>query len=110
MELTTNQVASQIESIIDAIKLEGKQSVELIKAEAETMRDYDKQLAISSAGHKVAGMAITMIRDQAKGDASDCLYKMIVAQKSLKSHWERLKYLQAQLNGYQSIYRHLEVT
>ena len=110
MELTTVQVASQIETVIDAIKTEGKLSTDLIKAEAESMRDYDKQVAISSASHKAAGMAVTMIRDQAKGDASEHLYKMIVAQKSLKAHWERLKYLQAQLNGYQSIYKHLEST
>ena len=110
MELTTTQVASQIEAVIEAIKTEGKLSVGLIKAEAETMRDYDKEVAISSAGHKIAGMAITMIKDQAKGDASDLLFKMIVAQKTLKAHWERLKYLQAQLNGYQSIYKHLEST
>ncbi len=104
------EVAAQIEKAIEAIKVEGQRSILLIKNEAESMRDYDKQVAVESVRHKDAGMAITMIRDQAKGDASDALCTMIMAQKTLKAHWERLKYLQAQLNGLQSIYRHLDST
>jgi hypothetical protein len=104
------KVAHHIESVIEAIKLEGQKSQSLVQAEAEAMRDYDKCVAVQSAHHKATGMSVTLIRDQAKGDASELLYKMIVAQKSLKAHWERLKYLQAQLNAYQSIFRHLEST
>ncbi len=104
------EVALQIEKAIEAIKVEGQRSILLIKNEAESMQNYDKKLAIESIKHKDAGMSVTLIRDQAKGDASECLYAMIVAQRTMKAHWERLKYLQAQLNGLQSIYRHLDST
>ena len=110
MEKQSPQVANDIKAVIEAIKSEGKLSAGLILAKAGAMRDYDKCVAVRSASHKAQGMAVTMIRDQAKGDASECLYAMIVAQETLKAHWERLKYLQAQLNGYQSIYRHLDET
>ena len=103
-------VAAKIESIIEAIRVEGARSKDLIMAEAESMRDYDKAIAISELAHKSAGMAVTLIGHQAKGDCSDALHDMIVAQKTLKAHWERLKYLLAQLNGYQSIYRYLTHT
>ena len=103
-------VARQIESLIKAIKTEGKLSKDLIIAEAESMRDYDKAIAISEIGHRKAGCPTTILKEQAKGDAADALCTMIIAQKTLKAHWERLKYLQAQLNGYQSIFRFLEHT
>lgn len=103
-------VAQKIENLIEAIKTEGKLSKALIVSEAESMRDYDKAIAVSGLAHRASGMAATLIPQQAKGDASDQLYAMIVAQKMLKAHWERLKYLQAQLNGYQSIYRYLTHT
>ena len=104
------RVAGMIEKIIRTVKDEGKLSKDLIVAEAESMRSYDKEIAVRELAHKAAGMPVTLIGHQAKGDASGKLYDMIVAQKTLKAHWERLKYLQAQLNGYQSIYRHLTHT
>ncbi len=103
-------VAHKIESIIEAVRVEGARSQELIIAEAETMRDYDKEIALRELAYKDAGMAATLVGHQAKGDASDLLFKMIVAQRSMKAHWQRLAYLLAQLNGYQSIYRHLTHT
>ena len=104
------QVARQIEMIVKAIKVEGKLSKGLIEAKANTMRAYDKAIAVTSAKHKLTGMAVTMIKDQAKGDASQLLSEMVVATETLKAHWERLKYLQAQMNAYQSIFRHLTHT
>ncbi len=103
-------VARKIETIIEAVRVEGTRSVDLIIAEAEAMRDYDKEIALRELAYKDAGMAVTLIGHQAKGDASDFLYKMIIAQRSMKAHWQRLAYLLAQLNGYQSIYRHLTHT
>ena len=110
MELSSSPVARDIQAIIDAIKAEGTLSAGLIQTKASAMRDYDKNIATRSVRHKADGMAITLIKDQAKGDASECLYAKIVAEETLKAHWERLKYLQAQLNGYQSIYKHLDST
>ena len=104
------EVARHIESIIAAITLEGKRSTELIEAKAESSRVYDKALAVRAAEMKIKGMAATLIDRQAKGDASQLLSEMIVATESLKAHWKRLDYLQAQLNGFQSINRHLDST
>lgn len=103
-------VAAKIEKLINALRDEGQLSKDMILAEAESMRNYDKGIAVKELALKDAGMAVTLIGHQAKGDASELLYDMIVAQKTLKAHWERLKYLQAQLNGYQSIYRYLTHT
>ena len=103
-------VARQIESAVEAIKKEGLRSQGLIEAEATAMRDYDKSMAIKCIAHKAAGVAVGMIDRLAKGDSSDQLFNMIVAQKTLKAHWERLSCLKAQLNALQSVFRHLSHT
>lgn len=103
-------VAEQIKKLIEAIKIEGGRSNILIADKAEKMRLYDKAIAVKELKLKNEGMAIGLINHQAKGDASQLMYEMIVAQESLKAHWQRLAYLLAQLNGWQSIYRHLTHT
>lgn len=103
-------VAKQIEAIIEAIKTEGKRSQVLITAKAEAMRVYDKAIAVKELKLKNEGLAIGLIGHQAKGDASQLMCEMIVAQESLKAHWQRITYLLAQLNGWQSIYRNLTHT
>jgi len=103
-------VAGQIKAIIKAIKIEGAESNVLIMAKAEKMRVYDKAIAIRELEMKHDGLAVGLIGHQAKGDASQLMCEMIVAQESLKAHWQRIAYLQAQLNGWQSIYRNLTHT
>lgn len=103
-------VAGQIKKIIESIKVEGARSNILIIEKAEKMRVYDKAIAVKELKLKNDGMAIGLIGHQAKGDASQLLCEMVVAQESLKAHWQRLAYLLAQLNGWQSIYRHLTHT
>lgn len=104
------EVARHIQSIIAAITLEGKLSTDLIEKKADAARTYDKALAVRAAAMKIEGMAATLIPAQAKGDASQLLSELIIATESLKAHWKRLDYLQAQLNGFQSINRHLDST
>jgi len=108
--MTPLEVAHQIEALIVAIREEGKLSKDLIQAKGDAMRVYDKALAVKSATYKLEGLPATLIGVQAKGDASQLLCEKVVAEESLKAHWERLKYLQAQLNGFQSINRHLDST
>ncbi len=103
-------VAEQIKKLIDAIRAEGGRSNVLIMAKAEAMRVYDKAIAVKELKLKNEGLAIGLIGHQAKGDASQLMCEMIVAQESLKAHWQRIGYLEAQLNGFQSIYRHLTHT
>lgn len=104
------EVARQIEKIIEAVKVEGTRSNVLILSKAEAMRVYDKAIAVQELKYKVDGMAVILIGHQAKGDASQLMCEMIVAQESLKAHWQRITYLLAQLNGWQSIYRNLTHT
>ncbi len=103
-------VAEQIRKIIETVKVEGARSNVLILDKAEKMRLYDKAIAIKELTLKNDGMAIGLINHQAKGDASQLMCEMIVAQESLKAHWQRITYLLAQLNGWQSIYRNLTHT
>jgi len=103
-------VAQQIEKLIEAIRVEGARSTELIEAKAAAMRDYDKELGVAVAALKAAGTAVSIIDRRAKEKAADLLYEKIVAEETLKAHFKRLEYLAAQLNGYQSINRHLEKT
>ena len=107
---TVVEIATQILRVIDAIRDEGRLSKGLIQAKGDAMRIYDKAIAVRSLMLKEGSMAVTLIEKQAKGDASQLLCEKIVAEESLKAHWSRLQYLQAQLNGYQSIFKHLEST
>ena len=101
------QVSQDIKALIDAIRDEGKNSPDLIEQKAEAMCSYDKALGKSVAALKASGTAVSIIRDIAKEKVCNCLYNKIIAEESLKAHWHRLEYLKAQLNGYQSINRHL---
>ena len=104
------QVAQHIERIILALVKEGKRSTELINSKAEAAKAYDEEIGLCSAAHKASGVAIGMISSQAKKDAAQKLYDKIIAEETLKAHYSRIELLKAQLNGYQSIYKHLEVT
>ena len=103
-------VAQHIEKIILTLCEEGKKSNDLIFAKADTAQLYDKSMGLSSAALKASGMAVTMIKDMARSESSDHLYKKIIAEETLKAHYCRIEILKAQLNGYQSIYRHLSET
>jgi len=108
--MTPLDVAQQIELLIKAISLEGKRSKDLIQAKADTARVYDKAIAVRSVELRTEGVPATLIDKQSKGDASQLLSEKIVAEESLKAHFCRLDYLKAQLNGFQSINRHLDST
>ena len=103
-------ISKQIERLIDAIRAEGTKSKDLILAKAENAVAYDKAMAVSTLHLKADKTPATLVRELAKGSCTEQLLGKIVAEETLKAHWERLKYLQAQLNGYQSINRHLEST
>ena len=108
--MTPLDVAHQIEGIIKAIATEGKRSNDLIQSKAEAARVYDKAIAVRSVELRAEGVPATLIDKQSKGDASQLLSEKIIAEESLKAHFCRLDYLKAQLNGFQSINRHLDST
>ena len=104
------QVAKHIEKIILALVEEGKKAEELIFAKADTAQLYDKAMGMSSAALKTSGVAVTMIKDMARAESAEKLFKKIIAEESLKAHYSRIDILRAQLNGYQSIYKRLDET
>jgi len=105
-------VAKQIEKLIMAIALEGKRSKDLILAKAESAVALDKAIAVHTLKQKADGTPATLVKNLLGNDEdyTNALLAKIVGEESLKAHWERLKYLQAQLNGFQSINRFLEHT
>ncbi len=104
------QVGIEIEKAIKALGKEGQRSKELIEAKAKAMADYDKALGVRTGALKATGMAVSIIEKTAKGDASHHLYLKIIAEESLKAHYSRMGQLEAQLNGLQSLNKHLEYT
>lgn len=104
------RVAAQIEKIITAIRDEGKRSQELIEAKALSTMRYRQARAQAAVKAKAQGIAVTMIKHHAEGEASKEEYQMIVDTEALKAHWTRMENLRSQLNGYQSINRFLAVT
>ena len=104
------QTAKRIENAIIALGNEGKKSFDLIQAKAGAMREYDKTLTVTITTLKAEGNAVSIIDKLAKGRTSDLLIKKILAEEMLKAHYSRIEQLKAQLNGLQSIFRHLDST
>lgn len=103
-------VAAKINLISKELSREDGKSDALIEADAKADSEYDKAMAIRGLALKATGMQATLIPIQAKGDASEEKYAMLVAKGKLKAHWERMKALEGQMNAQQSIYRHLTHT
>ncbi|KKN75907.1 hypothetical protein LCGC14_0376150 [marine sediment metagenome] len=104
------QVGAEIEKAIAALGEEGTKSKDLIQAKARAMADYDKELGRKVGALRASGTAVSIIDKKAKGETSEMLYKRIVAEESLKAHYSRMGQLEAQLNGLQSLNKHLEYT
>ncbi len=103
-------VANRINLISKELSRECAKSETLINADATADSEYDKSVAIKGLALKASGMPVTLVPSQAKGDASDEKYKMLVAKGSLKAHWEKIKALEAQMNAQQSIFSKLSHT
>jgi hypothetical protein len=105
---TVLEVAENIERIINALKAEGVKSQDLVTAKAVCISDYDKAIGVATLTLKSEGHPATLIPSLAKNVASDQRRDMVVAEEMLKAHYSRIGILEAQLNGYQSIFRHLQ--
>lgn len=113
------KVAETIEKLIKAIgecrrEIEGKG-----RAKAEAIRNYEKRMAIALATlkeaetYELAGRTykappVTIMEKIAKGIAAEERYEMEIADSGYKAAVCNLEALQAQLNGFQSIFRHLD--
>jgi hypothetical protein len=99
-----------MEKIIDRISTVVSHKTEIVNARAETANAYDKARAIQSAIHKDAGVPATLNKMQADGDTGDLKEEMLKADGNYKAFFEILSCYKAQLNAYQSIYKHLDNT
>ena len=100
-----------MERAINALGEEGepRKVLEMIKTKAQAMAEYDKQRGMATGALKKDGVAVSIIDARAKEIVSEFLYLKIIAEESLKAHYSRMEQLKAQLNGLQSINRHLSV-
>lgn len=103
------EVKDCIEKIISEI---GKCRREIEKkgnARAKAISNYDKQLKIAIVTLKEEGkFPATLIEKIAKGVCSDHREQLELAEVAYKACISNLEALKAQLNGYQSIYKHLD--
>ncbi len=77
-------------------------------ARAMAISNYDKQLKIAIVTLKEAGkFPATLIEKIAKGVCADHREQLELAEVGYKACISNLEALKAQLNGYQSIYKHL---
>ena len=107
---TPLEVASNIERIIEALRVEGLRSEELIKAKAESMGEYDRLVAVTTSNMRGKGEPVTLVNKLSGEFTHKALIAKIVAEETLKAHYSRIGVLEAQLNGYQSINRYLQST
>ncbi len=78
-------------------------------ARAKAISNYDKQLKIAIVVLRDEGkFPATLIEKIAKGVCCDHRETLELAEVAYKACISNLEALKAQLNGYQSIYRHLE--
>lgn len=115
------QVSQTIEKLIKEIGKTRREIEVKGKARAKAISNYDKRLAISMAnlredenyllaGKKYSQPPTTLVEKLAKGICEQDRYDLEIAESAYKACISNLDALKAQLNGYQSIYRHLDTT
>ena len=104
------QVATHMETIIRRLAEEGAKAETLIVDMAKATADYKRERAVASITLKAKGVPVTLIKHQAEGEIADLEAEMIRATHALKAHFAKREDLRSQLNGYQSINRHLSTT
>jgi len=111
-------IAEQIEKYILRINREKDKLPELAKRKAETLAEYERQLAItilrlkngdisSFEGQEVGSLPATLIEKTAKGMCWKERLETDFAEANYKAVITNIQALEAQLNGYQSLYKYL---
>lgn len=105
------QVKDCIEKLISEIGKTRREIEDKGNARAAAISNYDKQLKIAIVTLKEAGnFPATLIEKIAKGVCADHREKLEMAEVAYKACISNLEALKAQLNGYQSIFRHFDET
>jgi len=105
------QVKDCIEKLIKEIGKCRREIEDKGNARAKAISNYDKQLKIAIVTLRDEGkFPVTLIEKIAKGVCSDHREKLELAEVAYKACISNLEALKAQLNGYQSIFRHMDET
>lgn len=91
------------------------------QAKAKAISDYDRKMAVTLAtlrnadNYQLAGQTykappVSIMEKIAKGICSEECYTKEVADSGYRATISNLEALKAQLNAFQSIYKHIEVT
>lgn len=113
------KVKDCIEGLIQEIGKTRREIEEKGREKAAAISDYDRQLAVTLAtlrnadNYTLAGKTyptppISIMEKLAKGICATERYNLEVAESAYKACISNLEALKSQLNGYQSIYKHLE--
>ena len=107
-ELDLIVVQERIESKIRQLDKVMLTMPDKIKAKATTAAEYDRDIAKTIVFLKDDGMAISIIDKLARGKCWEARYAMEEADAIYRATLKQIGILEAQLNGYQSIYRQME--
>ncbi|MHC4397936.1 MAG: hypothetical protein ACYS1A_20020 [Planctomycetota bacterium] len=113
------KVKDCIEKLIVEIGKTRREIEDKGRDKAVATSDYDRKLAVTLAElrngefYKLAGKQypvppVTIMEKIAKGICAPDRYDLEVAESAYKACISNLEALKAQLNGYQSVYKHLE--
>lgn len=113
------KVKDCITQIVKDIGEQRRQLKQKGTAKARAISDYDRKMAVTLAtlrntdNYTLAGQTyktppVTILEKIAKGICADECYRREIAESGYKAVITNIQALMAQLNAYQSIYRHLE--
>lgn len=101
--------ARKIEARIELLAIGRKELQKKAENKAGATGQYDKNLAIAIIRLKEEGkFPATLIEKIAKGECSSDRVAMELAEAEYRLTSTKMQAIQAELNGYQSIFRHLE--
>lgn len=115
------KVSKTIENLIREIGKSRREIEAKGRARAKAIMEYEKAVAICMAtlrndkvymlaGKQYPQPPVSIIEKLAKGICAQQRYDLEVAEAGYKACISNLQALMAQLNGYQSIYKHLDST
>lgn len=108
--IQVTKIAKDIESKIRLLEVGRDGLEELARNKAHAIGAYDKALQITILKLKDAGkLQATLIEKVAKGECHKERADLELADALYKIQIVKMNAVQAELNGWQSVYRHLEV-
>ena len=110
-QLDIVDIANEIEKKIALLEHGRSELKTKAKERAKTLSEYDKCLAIAIIKHNEDGkFPVTLIKKIAKGDCYKERASAELAEAEYKLTVVKMAAIQAELNGYQSIFRHFSET